>query len=216
MTVTLQVSGPRLYTPELVSEPQEVSRAVLRQSGWSVVALCSLVTPGLAVLTPTEVCDLLSSAVLVLIRGRGRSSEECEAAPQLSSSPRTLGGLGGLSRLWVPMCGTLAALGEPCHRAARLGRDWYWSADCAPTHSRVLPPILTVTGDTDTCATRGDTRGDAARGAGRRRRLTESTSGGETSGGTAASSRLVSAAGGGEAGAGAGSGVEVREKAPES
>lgn len=88
-------SEPTLNTPELVSEPQELSRT-LRSAGGGSLGLCMSAPTKL--LKPTEVLDLRTE-VEVVILGRGLSRDVL----WLTSADLARGGLGGVRRRAVPM-----------------------------------------------------------------------------------------------------------------
>ena len=93
-------SEPTLNTPELVSEPQELSRTLRSAGGGSLagsLGLCIMSAPT-KLLKPTEVLDLRTE-VEVVILGRGLSRDVL----WLPSADLARGGLGGVRRRAVPM-----------------------------------------------------------------------------------------------------------------
>ena len=116
-------SEAALNTPELVSEPQEVSRAPRITEESASPISCLYLFRLTALPKPTEVLDLLrSTEVEVVIRDRGLSRE-----PELwllIMTDLTLAGLGGVRRREVPMWGlTPRGLSTRVSERARLGRE---------------------------------------------------------------------------------------------
>ena len=120
-------SEAALNTPELVSEPQEVSRAprITEESASASGAPCLYLLRFTELLKPTEVLDLCSSTeVEVVILDLGLSRDELWL---LIMTDLTRAGLGGVRRREVPMWGLVTrglAISLVSERA-RLGRDWY-------------------------------------------------------------------------------------------
>ena len=214
-------SEAALNTPELVSEPQEMSRAprITEESASASGAPCLYLLRFTELLKPTEVLDLCSSTeVEVVILDLGLSRDELWL---LIMTDLTLAGLGGVRRREVPMWGLVTrglAISRVSERA-RLGRDWYWPHLAAPTssssltQSRVVAPMVTVTGlalascRVSSCRLMLSLSG--VRAGGCDRRDTDNTSGGDNSGATSDNLFLIIITG-------LSSGVEVRENAPES
>lgn len=214
-------SEAALNTPELVSEPQEMSRAprITEESASASGASCLYLLRFTELLKPTDVLDLCSSTeVEVVILDLGLSRDELWL---LIMTDLTLAGLGGVRRREVPMCGLVTrglAISRVSERA-RLGRDWYWphlapASSSSLTQSRVVAPMVTVTG-LALASCRVSSWGrlmvslSGVRAGGCDRRDTDNTSGGDKSGATSDNLFLIIITG-------LSSGVEVRENAPES
>ena len=92
-------SEPTLNTPELVSEPQELSRTLRSAGGGSLAGSLGLcMSAPTKLLKPTEVLDLRTE-VEVVILGRGLSRDVL----WLTRADLARGGLGGVRRRAVPM-----------------------------------------------------------------------------------------------------------------
>ena len=206
-------SEAALNTPELVSEPQEVSRAprITEESASASGAPCLYLLRFTELLKPTEVLDLCSSTeVEVVILDLGLSRDELWL---LIMTDLTRAGLGGVRRREVPMWGLVTrglAISRVSERA-RLGRDWYWphlapASSSSLTQSRVLAPMVTVTGLALASCRVSSVLLVSLGGCDRD---TDNTSGGDNSGATSDNLFLIIITG-------LSSGVEVRENAPES
>ena len=206
-------SEAALNTPELVSEPQEVSRAprITEESASASGAPCLYLLRFTELLKPTEVLDLCSSTeVEVVILDLGLSRDELWL---LIMTDLTRAGLGGVRRREVPMWGLVTrglAISLVSERA-RLGRDWYWphlapASSSSLTQSRVLAPMVTVTGLALASCRVSSVLMVSLGGCDRD---TDNTSGGDNSGATSDNLFLIIITG-------LSSGVEVRENAPES
>ena len=119
-------SEAALNTPELVSEPQELSLTprITGESGSVASGPNLYLFRFTALLKPTEVLDLLrSTEVEVVILDRGLSRDELWL---LMMTDLTRAGLGGVSRREVPMRGrglTRGLVTSLVSERLRLGRD---------------------------------------------------------------------------------------------